>query len=144
MADSESVLKGPNMFINFGVMNDICNKAFRKDRMDIGRKGTITDEDGWEVEISPTEPIYKDVPCLIEGKSEASDMPDTTNQPTNPIITTFRIYCDKNADIKNGDYITMKTCDVDGTILEIQTGIAAEPMQFLSGTEFLVGVAKFN
>lgn len=128
--------------IDFGIMRPIFSKYFDRDRIDIGRKATITTEDGWEEETDPRTPIYLDVPCHIEPIS--MDNPDVGNTPTKPVITSFKIFLPPLTDIKNGDYITMKFCDTDGNVLQIETGISGEPHQYASRLEISVGVMKWT
>lgn len=127
--------------IDFSVLGNIFQDALDKDRIDIGRKGTITTPDGWETELDPKIPLYEDIKCHIEPAS--IDNPDVGNEPSKPVITSFTVYCPPTTDVKNGDYITLKTCDVNGNILEVQTGIAGEPKQYTSRIEFSVGVQKW-
>lgn len=127
--------------INFSVLTDIFKNSLDKDLIDVGRKGTITTPDGWESEIDPKVPLYTDIKCHIEPNS--IDNPDVGNTPSKPVITSFMVYCAPDVDVKNGDYITLKTRDSFGNILEIQTGIAGEPKQYSSRIEFSVGVYKW-
>lgn len=127
--------------IDFSILGDMFQNALDKDRIDIGRKGTITTPDGWETELDPKIPLYEDVQCHIEPVS--IDNPDVGNEPTKPVITSFMVYCPATTDVKNGDYITLKTCNVNGEVLEVQTGIAGEPKQYTSRIEFSVGVQKW-
>lgn len=127
--------------VNFSILSDIFENAFDKDLIDVGRKETITTPDGWESELDPKIPLYTDIKCHIEPIS--IDNPDVGNTPTKPVFTSFMVYCAPNTDIKNGDYITLKTRDSMGNILEIQTGVAGEPKQYESRIEFSVGVYKW-
>lgn len=128
--------------IDFSPLGIIASSFFDKDKMDIGRKGNITSDDGWEIEINPINPIYSDVPCHIEPLS--TDNPDTGTVNTMPIITSFKVFCNYDIDVKNGDYITLKTCDNSGTILSVQKGIAGEPSQYVKRIEFIVGIQKWT
>ncbi len=130
----------PMSFINFAVLSNIFEKYLDVDKIDIGRKMSITTEDGWETETDEKDPLYVDIPCHIE--SNTMDNPNLANEPTNPIITSFTVYCKNTVDIQNGDYITLKICDVNGNILDIKTGIAGEPRTYQSRIEFSVGVIK--
>lgn len=127
--------------IDFSVLTDIFSNTLDKDRIDIGRKTTITSEDGWEEETDPKIPLYEDVECHIQPIT--LDNPDVGNTPSKPVITSFLVHCKPTTDIKNGDYITLKTCNSNGDILEVQYGIAGEPKQYVSRIEFAVGVQKW-
>lgn len=126
--------------IDFGILSSIFEKTLDTDKIDIGRRMSITTPDGWESTTNENDPLYVNIPCHIEFKT--IDNPNLANEPTNPIITSCTVYCKKTVDVKNGDYITLKICDVNGTILDIKTGIAGEPRTTPSRIEFSVGIIK--
>lgn len=128
--------------IDFSKMTKVFEKTLDKDRIDITRKTTITSEDGWEVEIGGNTPLYKDIPCHIQPVT--IDNPEVGNDPTKPVITSFTIHCKPSTDIINGDFITLKTCNSKGEVLEIQEGVAGEPRQYESRKEVSVGVMKWS
>ena len=134
--------EGDLMAFDFSMIENVLSEIFDNDLISIGRKMTITDPDGFEVETDPTIPIYENVPCHIAFKSQ--DNPDVANDSTKPVIMSLTIYCNSMADIQNGDYINAQKRGADGTVLEEYTGIAGEPMQYQSRTVFNMGISKWT
>lgn len=128
-------------FIDFSSLASVFSQTLDKDAINIGRKMTITDEEGWEIETDPKTPLYEGIPCHIEPM--AMDNPDLSNDPTNPVITSYTVFAPPTTDVENGDYITLIIREVDGRELSIVRGIAGEPRQYTSRIEFSVGVQEW-
>lgn len=127
--------------INFGQMQKYFTKHFYKDLMSIGRKGSITSDEGWEVPINPTEPIYTDIPCSVSIKT--FDTAQEKVEKVNEVLTVYKVFCSPTVDLKSGDYISLTIRDSRGNTLEETKGIAAEPMYYESGIECIVNIVKW-
>ena len=130
------------MAFDFSIIQETLSDVFDSDIMSIGRKMTVTNPDGFEIETDPTIPLYENIPCHISFKTQ--DNPDVANDSTKPVIMSLEIYCDPMTDIQNGDYIKVQKRKADGTVLEEYTGIAGEPEQYQSRTVFNMGVSKWT
>lgn len=110
--------------INFGVISDALT-ALDTDKMNIGRKQTITNPDGTTGETNPNTPLYENIPCHISFVT--ADNPDANTVDTKPTVTGLKINCSLAVDIQKGDYITAKKLDFNGNVLEIYKGIIGFP-----------------
>ena len=110
---------------NFGQIAPFISQVMDTDKMDIGRRILIEDDDGFTIEISPEEPLYIGIPCHVAF--QATDNPNPTTIDTQPIITSLNVNCDLTVDIQNGDYIYAHKCDHADNILKTYMGIVGQP-----------------
>lgn len=127
--------------IDFSALAAVAN-YFDSDTMDVGRKGSIVDGDGFEVEVGYKPPMYTAIPCHIDF--ETQDNPNVATDQTNPVIQYFKVYCAVDVDVENGDYLTLYKRAADGTLLATYTGRAGAPSAYQSRLEIEVGVENFS
>lgn len=101
-------------------------EKFDTDKMNIGRRQTITNPDGSTGETSPKDPIYTDVPCHISF--EEADNPDNAINDTVPIISVVKVHCRADVDLQNNDYVTAFRLSESGEVLETYEGSIGFPV----------------
>ncbi|WP_110954782.1 hypothetical protein [Anaerosinus massiliensis] len=99
-------------------------KIFDTDKIDIGRRQEIVNEDGSTGETSPNDPIYVDVPCHLSFKT--IDNPDIKTFTTKPKILVMKIECDLSVDLQNNDYVTARKCK-GSTVVATYQGNIGDP-----------------
>lgn len=105
------------------------------DKMDINRYVDVTNSDGTTETKMPSSPLYVDVDCRISFVSE--EKPNTVEVDDNPVKTTPKIFCKTTADVRAGDYITVRRLDDDGNILIAFSGQIGLPSVYLTHKEAL-------
>lgn len=105
------------------------------DKMDINRYVDVTNSDGTTETKMPDNPLYVDVNCRISFVSE--EKPNAAEVDDNPVKTTPKIFCKTTADVRAGDYITVRRLDDDGNILATFSGQIGLPSVYLTHKEAL-------
>lgn len=105
------------------------------DSMDITRYETKESLDGTTQTILPEEPLYADVECRISFTAEESPKDGAVDE--NPVKTIPKVFCKIDADIKAGDFITIRRLNDDGETMSTYSGQIGLPSVYPTHKEAL-------
>lgn len=105
------------------------------DKMDITRYVDIEMEDGSTQTALPDTPLHTDVSCRISFSSEEN--PGDTDIDNTPLKLTPKIFCGLGADLRAGDYVTVRRLDDNNEVIATYSGKVGLPAIYSSHKEAL-------
>lgn len=102
------------------------------DKAVIKRYTEIVAEDGTtEVAVDPV--VVAEYPCRISFSQQ--DTPDNSQADISPKVLGVKLFFDIDADIRKGDVVEASKLDETGKVMQVITGNAALPSQYVNHIE---------
>lgn len=103
------------------------------DRMDIYRTSKSDNEDDTtDVSYDP-KPLHEDIPCRLSFSSD--DTASDSEVDRNPVKFSPKLFCASGVDLKAGDFVEVKRCADDGSVVQIYRGQVAQPSWYATHQE---------
>lgn len=103
------------------------------DRMDIYRTSRVeTDDSTTDISYEP-EPLYTDIKCRLSFSSD--DVSSDTEVDHNPVRFSPKLFCDVDVDLQAGDYVIVRRCADNGSIMTSYEGQVARPSKYTTHQE---------
>ena len=108
------------------------------DKMDIYRtQSNDNDDDTVNISYDPT-PLYTDVKCRLSFSSDDSGADSEVDR--NPVRFNPKLFCQAGVDLKAGDYVIVRRCADDGSVIHTYEGQIAQPSWYSTHQEAFVRI----
>ena len=110
------------------------------DKMDINRYIDVANSDGTTDTRLSDAPIYTNVPCRVSFSTY--DNPRDNEVDNVPVKNVPKIFCKLNADIKAGDFITVRRYSDNGQVIATYAGKVGLPSVLITHKEALFSIER--
>ena len=108
------------------------------DRMDIYRTtNKSNDDDTTDISYDP-KPLHTEVKCRLSFSRDDTGADSEVDR--NPVRFDPKIFCGADVDIKAGDFVTIRRCADDGTVVHTYHGQVAMPSWYSTHQEAFVRI----